>query len=364
MKNSDFQKLQSAIDNYDKTLSMSNAAMLAKLDTYNSIKWEKIIPVYSNQIQGLQGAINNYNKAASITSTLANLDVYNSIKWEKIIPAYSNQIQRLQGAINNYNKAASITSTLANLDVYNSIKWEKIIPAYSNQIQRLQGAINNYSKLMRSMNSLSYSEVLLDALRTMEIPSSRLEDISTIDLEEIQPYFELEDVQTEIEHEALALQEQTNPNNIMMTLNDWATKVLDTPAKIKEKAPFVFLLIIIMGCFYKLALEPAIQDIIKENVLHVSEFTSNKPEENAKQVKSTLEKDFGMALSTVNKVRVTNRETPVFRSQQRISGVIDTIPCNKAVIIIEKKRNWSFIMYTNSLGEELNGWVFTGNLAK
>ncbi|MBO1628259.1 hypothetical protein J4P90_24220 [Bacillus sp. SY8(2021)] len=258
----------------------------------------------------------------------------------------------------------STTGTLANLNTYNSIKWEKILPAYSNQLQRLQGVINNCSKLTNSINSLSYSEVLLDALRTMEIPSSRLEDISTIDLEEIQPYFELEEVQTEIEHEVVSLQEQTNPNNIMATLNDWATKVLDTPAIIKEKAPFVFLLIIVMGFFYRIGAEPAIQDIIKEKVLHVSEFTTNKPEENAKQVKNNLEKDFGIALSTVNKVRVTNRETPVFRSQQRISGVIDNIPCNKPVIIIEKKRNWSFIMYTNSLGEELNGWVFTGNLAK
>ncbi|PHE99977.1 hypothetical protein COF81_09390 [Bacillus pseudomycoides] len=258
----------------------------------------------------------------------------------------------------------STVGTLAKLNLHTSIKWEKILPTYSNQFQKLQGTINNYSKLMSSINSLSYSEILQNALRTMEIPSSRLEDISTIDLEEIQPFFELEEVQTEIEQEVVALQEQTNPNKIIETLNNWATMVLDTPAKIKEKAPFVFLLLIVIAFIYRTGVEPAIQDIIKENVLHVSEFTTNKPEENAKQVKSTLEKDFGIALSTVNKVRVTNRETPVFRSQQRISGVIDNIPCNKPVIIIEKKRNWSFIMYTNSLGEELNGWVFTGNLAK
>lgn len=72
---------------------------------------------------------------------------------------------------------------------------------------------------------------------------------------------------------------------------------------------------IVIGSFiYRTCVEPAIQDIIKENVLHVSEFTTNKLEGNAKQVKSTLAKDFGFALSTVNKVRVTSRETPVFRS--------------------------------------------------
>lgn len=76
-----------------------------------------------------------------------------------------------------------------------------------------------------------------------------------------------------------------------------------------------------------------------------------------------MEKDFGMALSAVNQIRVTNRETLVFRSHKRISGAFDSIPSNKPVIIIEK-RNWSFIMYTNTLDEEVNGWVFTGNLAK
>ncbi|MGM1435886.1 hypothetical protein ACS2CQ_23675 [Bacillus cereus group sp. BceL295] len=317
-----------------------------------------------SDFQKFQIAINHYNKVISNAGTLTNLDNYNSIKWGKILSAYSNQFQKLQDTINNYNKVISTTGRLADLNTYNSIKWEKILPAYSNQLQRLQGVINNYSKLTDSINSLSYSEVLLDTLRTMEIPSSRLEEISTIDLEEIQPYFELEEVQTDIEHEVIALQEQTNPNNIRMILDDWATKVFDTSAKLKEKAPFALLLIYVMVYIFSLGVEPAIQDIIKENVLHVSEFTTNKPEENAKQVKSTLEKDFGVALSTVNKVRVTNRETPVFRSQQRISGVIDNIPCNKPVIIIEKNRNWSFIMYTNSLGEELNGWVFTGNLAK
>ncbi|WP_255300310.1 hypothetical protein [Bacillus pseudomycoides] len=312
---------------------------------------------HTTQFQELQDTI-------SAVGTLTKQNLYTSIKWEKILPAYSNQFQELQGIINNYNKTMSTVGTLAKLNLHTSIKWEKILPTYSNQFQKLQGTINNYSKLMSSINSLSYSEILQNALRTMEIPSSRLEDISTIDLEEIQPFFELEEVQTEIEQEVVALQEQTNPNKIIETLNNWATMVLDTPAKIKEKAPFVFLLLIVIAFIYRTGVEPAIQDIIKENVLHVSEFTTNKPEENAKQVKSTLEKDFGIALSTVNKVRVTNRETPVFRSQQRISGVIDNIPCNKPVIIIEKKRNWSFIMYTNSLGEELNGWVFTGNLAK
>ncbi|MDF9478962.1 hypothetical protein P5770_19820 [Bacillus cereus] len=163
----------------------------------------------------------------------------------------------------------------------------------------------------------------------------------------------------------ISLQEQTNPQTIIEIINNWANNILEFLTNLKQNSPAVFLfLICILPFIYRLCIEPAIQDIFKEKVLHVSEFPENKPQENAKQIKTSLEKDFGIALDTINKVRVTNRETPVFQSHQRISGTIDKIPYNKPEIIIEKKRNWSFVMYTNSIGEEMSGWVFTGNLAK
>lgn len=144
-----------------------------------------------------------------------------------------------------------------------------------------------------TLKSLSYSTILSNALRSVAFPTSSLQLLSTINLDEVQPLLEFEEVQNEIEHEISSLQEQTNPQQIIDAINDWANQLIEFHDNIKQKAP-------------------AIQDVFKENVLHISEFTSNKPQENAKQVKATLEKDFGIALSSVNKIRVTNRETPVF----------------------------------------------------
>ncbi|MED0906705.1 hypothetical protein CN327_24705 [Bacillus cereus] len=209
------------------------------------------------------------------------------------------------------------------------------------------------------------SKIMLEALRTVQIPSSTFQFLSTIDIEEIQTFLEEREVQEEIQQEITSIQEETSVKKVIDFINDWALKIMNAPTTLKEKAPAIYLISWIVLPFIAVNfLLPFVQDVWKEKVLHVSEFTEEKPKENAKQLKQSLEKDFGMALSAVNQIRVTNRETPVFRSHQRISGTIDSIPSNKPVIIIEKKRNWSFIMYINTLGEEVNGWVFTGNLAK
>ncbi|MBJ8077491.1 hypothetical protein JDS92_19290 [Bacillus cereus group sp. N12] len=207
--------------------------------------------------------------------------------------------------------------------------------------------------------------ILQEALRTVQIPPSTFQFLSTIDIGEIQTFLGEREVQAEIQQEINSIQEETSLKKVIDFINDLALKILNAPTTLKEKAPAIylflcFLLPFMAGNF----LLPFIQDVWKEKVLHVSEFTEEKPKENAKQLKKSLEKDYGIALSTVNQIRVTNRETPVFQSHKRISGAIDSIPSNKPVIIIEKKRNWSFIMYANTLGEEVNGWVFTGNLAK
>ncbi|KIV66056.1 hypothetical protein SZ39_4967 [Bacillus mycoides] len=209
------------------------------------------------------------------------------------------------------------------------------------------------------------SKIIQEALRTVQIPSSTFQFLSTIDIEEIQTFLEEREVQEEIQQEITSIQEETSVKKVIDFINDWALKIMNAPTTLKEKAPAIYLISWIVLPFIAVNfLLPFVQDVWKEKVLHVSEFTEEKPKENAKQLKQSLEKDFGMALSAVNQIRVTNRETPVFRSHQRISGTIDSIPSNKPVIIIEKKRNWSFIMYINTLGEEVNGWVFTGNLAK
>lgn len=229
------------------------------------------------------------------------------------------------------------------------------------QVAQATQLVNSYKPKMPIFDST----IIQEALRTVQIPSSTFQFLSTIDIEEIQTFLEEREVQEEIQQEITSIQEETSVKKVIDFINDWALKIMNAPTTLKEKAPAIYLISWIVLPFIAVNfLLPFVQDVWKEKVLHVSEFTEEKPKENAKQLKQSLEKDFGMALSAVNQIRVTNRETPVFRSHQRISGTIDSIPSNKPVIIIEKKRNWSFIMYINTLGEEVNGWVFTGNLAK
>lgn len=229
------------------------------------------------------------------------------------------------------------------------------------QVAQATQLVNSYKPTMPMFDST----IIQEALRTVQIPSSTFQFLSTIDIEEIQTFLEEREVQEEIQQEITSIQEETSVKKVIDFINDWALKIMNAPTTLKEKAPAIYLISWIVLPFIVVNfLLPFVQDVWKEKVLHVSEFTEEKPKENAKQLKQSLEKDFGMALSAVNQIRVTNRETPVFRSHQRISGTIDSIPSNKPVIIIEKKRNWSFIMYINTLGEEVNGWVFTGNLAK
>ncbi|HDR7920736.1 hypothetical protein COF75_32675 [Bacillus toyonensis] len=236
-----------------------------------------------------------------------------------------------------------------------------LISTQAAQVAQATQLVNSYKPKMPIFDST----IIQEALRTVQIPSSTFQFLSTIDIEEIQTFLEEREVQEEIQQEITSIQEETSVKKVIDFINDWALKIMNAPTTLKEKAPAIYLISWIVLPFIAVNfLLPFVQDVWKEKVLHVSEFTEEKPKENAKQLKQSLEKDFGMALSAVNQIRVTNRETPVFRSHQRISGTIDSIPSNKPVIIIEKKRNWSFIMYINTLGEEVNGWVFTGNLAK
>ncbi|EPF08843.1 hypothetical protein ICA_04944 [Bacillus cereus BAG1O-3] len=241
----------------------------------------------------------------------------------------------------------------------------RLISTQAAQVAQATQLFKSYKTAMPMLDAMPNFTIIQEALRMVQIPSSTFQFLSTIDIEEIQAFIEEREVQEEIQQEITSIQEETSVKKVIDFINDWALKIMNAPTTLKEKAPAIYLISWIVLPFIAVNfLLPFVQDVWKEKVLHVSEFTEEKPKENTKQLKQSLEKDFGMALSAVNQIRVTNRETPVFRSHQRISGTIDNIPSNKPVIIIEKKRNWSFIMYTNTLGEEVNGWVFTGNLAK
>ncbi|HHP1116821.1 TPA: hypothetical protein ACR3Z8_004391 [Bacillus thuringiensis] len=304
----------------------------------NTTKWESL----TTQL------LNSYKPTMPVfDSTIIQEALINMTKWEPLATQLVNSYKPTMPMFDS----TIIQEALINMTKINTTKWESL----ATQL------VNSYKPTMPMFDST----IIQEALRTVQLPPSTFQFLSTIDIEEIQTFLEEREVQEEIQQEITSIQEVTSVKKVIDFINDWALKIMNAPTTLKEKAPAIYLISWIVLPFIAVNfLLPFVQDVWKEKVLHVSEFTEEKPKENAKQLKQSLEKDFGMALSAVNQIRVTNRETPVFRSHQRISGTIDSIPSNKPVIIIEKKRNWSFIMYINTLGEEVNGWVFTGNLAK
>lgn len=178
------------------------------------------------------------------------------------------------------------------------INWNNILPP-TNQLHRFQYMMKGHTKLLSAINSFTYSLPLANTLRTIAILPSSLNMLSTI------------------------------PQMIIDTINNWSTKILEFPINIKQNASAIFLFLIFILLFiYQLCIAPAIQNIYKRKVLCISEFTENKPWENAKQIKTSLEQDFGIVLDIINKIRVINRETPVFRSYHRIFDTIYTLIIN------------------------------------
>ncbi|MGG0337223.1 hypothetical protein [Priestia aryabhattai] len=211
-----------------------------------------------------------------------------------------------------------------------------------------------------------------DLLNNIRLSESFAQAISEVDINELQLYWEDEKVQEVIDEGLSVVGQENDQLSIMQLLNNWAAKVLDFPSSLREKSPFVFLTLTFVMSLISLTVIPAVQDIIKEKLWHVSDFleekkdneAKEKPKTQVKELKANVLLEYPEAENAMNYVRITNRETPVYRSEKRKSGKIDTIKSNKPAIIIYKKRNWSLVMYRNSSNEEVNGWVFTKNLTK
>jgi hypothetical protein len=200
-----------------------------------------------------------------------------------------------------------------------------------------------------------------------------LSTLSEMDINELQLYWEDEEVQEIIDGELFAVEQENDKLSIVQQLNNWAVKVLDYPSSLKERSPFIFLVLTIIMTFMVI---PAVKDIIKEKLWHLSDYLEEKKEEpirkQTRTFKTLVIKDdevaseisYADAVRSMGYVRITNRKTDVFRSGQRKSGKIDTIQSNKPVIILHKKKNWSLVMYQGDNNQEIEGWVFTKNLIK
>ncbi|MGG1400275.1 hypothetical protein ABE288_20995 [Bacillus salipaludis] len=218
-------------------------------------------------------------------------------------------------------------------------------------------------------SSINLSASLQEALNNIKLPEPQISQVlSTLDVTHIRPYWEHENVQEEIQQELQSLEQITDQMTFWERVNNWANTAMDTKDTIRKKAPALYLLTFVFLYLGGILIRPAVEDIVKEKLWHISDYLEVKPKEtpknHAKLLKESLIEEYPEIEGKLASVRVTNRESPVFRSKNRKSGQIDTIPSNHPVLILQKKKNWTLIVYRDNVHKEVTGWVFTGNLRK
>ncbi|MBT2259252.1 hypothetical protein, partial [Priestia megaterium] len=198
----------------------------------------------------------------------------------------------------------------------------------------------------------------------------------SITVDDFIPYWEDEEVQETIRQEIYDLEGIESEKSLKDRFNNWARTLIDLHSTFLERAPAAYLLLLLLVWVAGLTVKPAVEDLIKEKVWHLSDYLEDTKEEPIrKQTKAfktsiimdqevSAEISYADAERSMRHVRITNRETSVFRSEQRSSGRIDTIQSNKPVIILHKKKNWSLVLYQDNHNQEVEGWVFTKNLIK
>ncbi len=239
-----------------------------------------------------------------------------------------------------------------------------------NQYQTNFKDSREFKRMNESMRLLSHTirqstAPLQAVLRNYRIPELNL---TPAEMEEAQSYWEQSDIQEEIQQQLSSIEDITEPSLVISKLNEWAQFILNIHGTIREKAPFLYTLLFITGFIANLAITPIVQDVIKEKVWHhsdqLAEQSSETPKKQVIELKLMIANENPEMEQYLGAVRVTERDCPVFRSQRRASGQIDTIPQNEPVIILHKNRNWSHVLYRDENQQEVTGWVFTRQLRK
>ena len=255
------------------------------------------------------------------------------------VKASQSALASISSALGSVKASQSALASALGSVAATSIDFGKKINALvdAGAIARLQDSLQRSSNLRsavfasmdfgKKINALVDNDFLIrfqaKLVQAVElgIPEHFLENLNRISNFSVTDYDVFSDddaslLESQIEQNIEELNEEfnENPAGIWEKLNTWATNILESPTLLKEKQPFLFLILQVMLLLFTFVVVPAIQDTIKERVLHEFNVSKESPNKNVKDIKETLSKEFDDATSFINKVRITNRETPVFRS--------------------------------------------------
>lgn len=92
----------------------------------------------------------------------------------------------------------------------------RLISTQAAQVAQATQLFNSYKPKMPIFDST----IIQEALRTVQIPSSTFQFLSTIDIEEIQTFLEEREVQEEIQQEITSIQEETSIKKVIDFINE------------------------------------------------------------------------------------------------------------------------------------------------
>ncbi|PEL16469.1 hypothetical protein [Bacillus wiedmannii] len=157
-----------------------------------------------------------------------------------------------------------------------------------------------------------------------------------------------------------------NKMDILESLNKFGSKIIELAEGFKRNSPFFFIIFFyVFSPLYNFIAVPIAQDYMKNSIYYKWEyFRAPTPAQSAKNINNALSEECGHDLGMLNCIRVTNKNTPVYKGSKRSSGKVDEIKINQPVFIEKKRKKWSLVSYNNDQGEEITGWVLTSNLEK
>ena len=292
---------------------------------------------------------------------MSNNPLHRTIQQNKQLEVVGLQIARKGNILGGLMKTATLHDVNQQYE-----KWSEIS-------SRIIKTGNLLSKLMKQELSTN-----------LDTPKDKLEEVSKMIISLSKSSYELinsEKVdETEVspsnqskfnesfQQNILDIQKDTDINSLGLweVLNENSRKVIDQYNNFSDKQPFIYIIFQITIMINVFFVVPLIQEVIKDKTFEYVGYDSQK---DTKKLIKDLRKEINSELDNIKSddfknIRVTNRETPVFKSSSKKSGRIDYISSNKPVIILYKNKNWSLVVYKDKKSSEKNGWVFTKNLTK
>lgn len=255
---------------------------------------------------------------------------------------------------------------------------QDLMKSATQGIKGLNIEINSLSKV-----SSFFTPLQREMLKSISIGLNSKEAFSVsenpiLTIDDYVPYWEDEKVQEVIEQELSSMDDIQDTESLIKRIRNWLKIVAQYHNDFRENSPFVYMIILATLCIigsvvFNLTILPSPQDMVKDKVWdyinNPEKEPEKKPKKQAKKLKSDVlmecsEIDYVEAQKAINFIRIINRETEVYRSDKRKSGSIDTLKKSTVVIIVQKKKNWSLVIYLNDYEEEVSGWVSTKNLTR